>query len=609
MLAFRTGCVCLVLLASFLVKTVAAVELQVSCPEPGAWTLKTETASFGAEEVQVVRLSCPTAAPPPRFTLSFDVPQRDACHKWTSEAADPRMPPNWRCTTESRLCKGMPLVDILNGTDRNRLCVSVSEAKRTVRISAGLREEDCRIVWKLDFFSESEAPLSAYEVKVRIDHRDVFFGEAIRDGVAWIERQSGMRPSAPPEAAFDPLYSSWYSFHQDVFDREIEAECAEAAKLGMRTVIVDDGWQTDDTNRGYAFTGDWEISKRRFPDMAAHVAKVHAMGLKYMIWYGVPMMGFKAANHGRFRGKYLWSEEDAGSRFSCLDPRFPEVRAYLCGIYVKAVRDWGLDGLKLDFIDEFGFHGADPAVAEDYAGRDVKSVPEAVDRLMSEIRTGLEAVKPDILLEFRQSYVGPGVRQYGNMMRAMDCPGDLQANRFRIANLRLTSGRTAVHSDMLEWDTGDSPENAARFVLSSIFSVVQYSVMLRTLPAAHRRMLGHWLRFSQQHRQALLKGAFRPHHFEAFYPWMEAEDGVERIAGVYVDGTVVPVDVTQKPSFVLNGTGAGRLYLDLLVPAQAEVYDTFGTHLETVRLAQGPARVDVPVSGYLKIARLADKKR
>ena len=69
------------------------------------------------------------------------------------------------------------------------------------------------------------------------------------------------------------------------------------------------------------------------------------------------------------------------------------------------------------------------------------------------------------------------------------------------------------------------------------------------------------------------------------------------------------VDVTQKPSFVLNGTGAGRLYLDLLVPAQAEVYDTFGTHLETVRLAQGPARVDVPVSGYLKIARLADKKR
>ena len=75
-------------------------------------------------------------------------------------------------------------------------------------------------------------------------------------------------------AAFKPLYSSWYCFHQDVFAKDIEAECAAAADLGMKTVIVDDGWQTDDTNRGYAFCGDWEVSRRRFPDMAAHVKRV-----------------------------------------------------------------------------------------------------------------------------------------------------------------------------------------------------------------------------------------------------------------------------------------------------------------------------------------------
>ncbi len=36
-----------------------------------------------------------------------------------------------------------------------------------------------------------------------------------------------------------------------------------------------------------------------------------------------------------------------------LDPRYPEVREFLIGIYEKALLDWDLDGFKLDFVDEF----------------------------------------------------------------------------------------------------------------------------------------------------------------------------------------------------------------------------------------------------------------
>ena len=64
----------------------------------------------------------------------------------------------------------------------------------------------------------------------------------------------------------------------------------------MKVLIVDDGWQTDDTNRGYAFCGDWQISPRRFPDMPAHVRRVHEMGLKYIVWYAVPFVGKKSEN-------------------------------------------------------------------------------------------------------------------------------------------------------------------------------------------------------------------------------------------------------------------------------------------------------------------------
>ena len=581
----------------------AAVEPKVSCEKPGPWTISlAKTASGEIEEFEIV-LRSPTEAVPPRFEVTFDVPQLDAHHKWTTQMEKVTMPPNWAGPTVSRLCASMPLVAFLNDSDRNRICVAASDPLRTVTCAAGLREEDCRIEWTLTFFSEAEAPIAGYSVRIRIDRRDVYFGDAIREGTDWIVRSAGLRPTAPPAAAFEPLYSSWYAFHKNVGAADIEAECAEAAKLGMKVLIVDDGWQTDDNGRDFAYTGDWEVSKRRFPDMAAHVRKVHALGMKYMVWCGVPMMGLKARNYGRFKDKCLWTQRDRWSNYSCLDPRFPEVREHIITQCEKALRDWDLDGLKLDFIDAIAVRGTDPAIRENYAGRDLKALPLAVDRLMGELLARLKAIKPDVLIEFRQGYIGPAIRQYGNMLRASDCPGDLLANRARTANLRLTSGDSAVHSDMLEWHRDETAETAARYVLSTIFSTIQYSVMLRTCSEPHGRMIAHWLKFAKDHRNALLHGEFRPHHYEAFYPWIEAEDRAERIAAVYVVGTVVPADAAAKPNYVLNGTGEGEIVVDSATAATAKVFDTFGAERGAVALTKGLNRVALPVSGYIRIER------
>jgi len=579
--------------------------VRVSCPQDGGWSFDVQGAQVADGIVEMsVALSCATQAVPPAFSLAFDVPQMDAHHKWTPLPEKVTMPPNWGCCVDSRLCSMLPLASFVSDGDENRILAAASEAKRKVRVSAGLREEDCRLVWSFEFFTGPEAPMSAYAVKVRIDTRRVFFGTAVEDATAWIERMGGLKPTPSPPAAFEPLYSTWYSFHQDVSDAAVEAECAEAAKLGMKVLIVDDGWQTDDTNRGYAYCGDWEVSKRRFPDMAAHVKRVHALGMKYMMWYGVPMVGVKAKNFARFRDKMLWIDYGRWSDYGCLDPRFPEVRAFLCDLYEKAVRDWDIDGLKLDFVDAIGFKGdaGDTAVKDGYAGRDIKSLSQAVDRLLTDIHTRLTALKPDFLVEFRQSYVGPAIRQYGNMIRAGDCPGDLLANRCRTANLRLTSGKTAVHADMLEWDVGDTPENAARFVLAAIFSTIQYSVMLRTLPTDHKRMVKHWMNFSQAHRDTLLKGAFRPHHYEAMYPWIEAESAGERIVAVYSASAVADGGAADRTVYVLNGTGKGVVTLRLAAkPVRVEAFDTFGRAQAAPTVSAGVQDVALPVSGYLRL--------
>jgi alpha-galactosidase len=282
-----------------------------------------------------------------------------------------------------------------------------------------------------------------------------------------------------------------------------------------------------------------------------------------------------------------------------LDPRFPEVREFLASLYVKAQKECGLDGFKLDFIDSFTVRGTDPAVAEGYAGRDIRTVPDAVNVLMGEIVRRLRANDPDVLIEFRQNYIGPAVTQYGNMMRAADCPGDRQANRVRIADLRLTSGRAAVHADMLEWNVATPVEEAAGSVLSAIFGTVQYSMMLSDLPPDHLRMIAHWVKFGAEHCDALQRGSFKAHEPEAGYPLLCGESALERIFGVYGNDRVVRVADLEKTTFVLNGTGIGSLCLELPRDASFEVRDTFGVHVRRGRLAAGLNRVSVPLGGFV----------
>ena len=62
-------------------------------------------------------------------------------------------------------------------------------------------------------------------------------------------------------------------------------------------------------------------------------------------------------------------------------------------------------------------------------GRDFASVNEATDRMMTDVLAELRKVKPDVMIEFRQPYIGPLIRKYGNMFRASDCPNSYLANR------------------------------------------------------------------------------------------------------------------------------------------------------------------------------------
>lgn len=539
----------------------------------------------------------------PFFAITFSLPQRGIAHLWHPACGlDRGLRADWMDPIDTMTSVSAPVFCLFGGDGRSRCAFALSETRQRVRWSVGLREENARLICRARIPAGLFRGRGAYAVSLYRDRREQLFEDAIGGVRRWWEEDCGLRPLPAPEAATLPMYSTWYSRHQVVDEKSVEEDCRLAAGLGLRAVILDDGWQTEDASRGYAYCGDWEPAPSKFPDMAAHVARVHALGMKYLMWFSVPFVGIHSAHWAQFSDKLLCFEEKQGA--GVLDPRWPEVRRYLIDTYCRAVRDWGLDGLKLDFIDEFYARPETPAQRD---GMDCPDVQDAAALLMTGVHEALRAVRPDILIEFRQRYIGPGMRAFGNMFRVSDCPGDLLRNRVGVVDLRLLSGGTAVHGDPIVWNPEESSENAALQLLSVLFGVVQFSVRPQELGADKRRMADFWLGYMRENRGILLGGRLRALSPQLLYPAVWADGADKRIAAVYDRGFVLPIEGfggAVAAVDVVNAAQGESVMLDLrgIAGCRAEAVDCRGDAVWSGVLEGGHVEeVKVPEAGLLRL--------
>ena len=124
-------------------------------------------------------------------------------------------------------------------------------------------------------------------------------------------------------------------------------------------------------------------------------------------------------------------------------------------------------------------------------------------------------------------------------------------------------------------------------------------MILEKASAEHREVISHWLRFSQEHRETLLKSAFRPRHPQNAYPLIEAESDRELIVAVYNPDTVAAAKAGKK-SYVINATLSPSLVVELDGAVRAELYDTLGRKVSDRDCGKGLVRLDVPAGGFAK---------
>ncbi|MER6945464.1 glycoside hydrolase family 36 protein [Nonomuraea sp. NPDC000554] len=510
---------------------------------------------------------------------------------WTPDSGTHRwVPPSWRAPKTSSLALGAPAISLIGTADVNVCTVALADGVGEVRFSGGVVEETGEYLFIVEQASGS--------LSLRIDLSDRPFSAALAEVAAWWGQGRQLPPT--PRAARLPAYSTWYSMHQEISEESVEVQARLSRELGCETIIVDDGWQTADRGRGYAFCGDWEPNPAAFPDFSEHVKRVHALGLSYLLWYAIPFVGKENAAFARFEDKLLMYADymDAG----VLDPRFPDVREFIVDRLSQAVEAWGMDGLKIDFVDWFA--RANPPARD---GMDCPEVAEGVRRLLDALDARLRRAKPDVLIEHRQPYTSPGLWPYANMIRAVDCPLSPQENRQRTIDLRLLGGPLAVHSDMILWHAAEPPQQVAVHLINALFSVPQISVDLTRQTGAQRAALAFWLGVFREHLDTLQLGALEPTGAEHGFPLVRAYDEKTTIIARYAPLPVRVPGEGWQDFLVANADSDPAVLLIGEADEQvaASVHDCEGALVSSATLSLGPGvtTVDVPTGGLLRLRR------
>ena len=401
-----------------------------------------------------------------------------------------------------------------------------------------------------------------------------------------------------PASAYAPVFCTWTAIHHDVSHDWIMRNAAIAAELGFGTWLTDDGWFLASGEFGdYYQVGEWLPYAAKFPDFAAHVAAVQALGFRYVVWVAPFMIGTGSAKAAEYAGLLTTGQER--ERFLNLSPWRAETAGIVRDLLRRLVADYNLDGLKIDFIDAVSVHSERrPGEVEGTLGSRMAAIlQEAID--------GVRALRPDLLIEFRNRYANLASRAYANIYRCSDVPLNIALNRWQAVMLRLLAPDRAVHTDPMLWHPSDTDENVAVHLINGIAAVPMVSIDLAQYPQRHLEIIRHWIGFYTEHRATIIDGELRPMLRGTHVPLIDFVGVDEIITGLY-DDVVVRLDAENRTQWVLNAST--QPFVDLDVPAaracQVTARDKTGRILYTTAFDALPTRLAVEVGGSLEIRPL-----
>ena len=430
----------------------------------------------------------------------------------------------WNVEFNSGLQSYIPYIAFFNRASMLRGSIALTNLIDDSKFHAALNQELCTYDITVEISITPETP----EFQLLLDLRtEITWQQSLE---SWRKAQNVALPTFPA-AAWDPVFCTWYAVHAAVTADWVERCVPLMLDCGFTTLIVDDGWCYEDMKRvspetlpvWYEKVGDWEVSPVKFPDFTAHVQRMQALGVKYMLWVAPHFIGVKSRAYTEYAGKTHNTVHEGTAHLNAANRETAEA---VSSKLAQLAAEHGLNGLKIDFLN---------IVSNDVNNPNGRDTLHLIKKLTGALREN----DPDSLIEFRQAYATLATMPYATQFRAGDVPFDWMLNFARLVTIRLCMGdNIPIHADPAYWATGESPENIARHMISTLVGVPMLSMDLEKFSSQEKLIVSYWIGFYNQHRDLLNHG-----HWEFMFGCRD------------IDGAIV-ANAQQRIVFLLD---AGRL--------------------------------------------------
>nr|WP_239539130.1 glycoside hydrolase family 36 protein [Arcanobacterium pluranimalium] len=182
-----------------------------------------------------------------------------------------------------------------------------------------------------------------------------------------------------PEEYFGAVWSSWYSWFEEITAEHIQQEIKPAAELGYTILQIDDGWERA--------VGDWEANQDFPGGMSEIASEISDQDLIPGLWIA-PFIAMEDTPLVAQHPEYFVHDDDGalkpagynwGQYYYGLDCTHPGAQEWLRQL-LRKVRSWGYSYFKLDFLNAAAIEG---------------TRLDNIDREMA-YRTGLDIVREEL---------------------------------------------------------------------------------------------------------------------------------------------------------------------------------------------------------------------
>lgn len=529
------------------------------------------------------------------LNLCFELEILDLHGFWQPELYRPVMHLEWGISFQSGLQRNFPYLTFFEQGGRNRAAFALTCLKDDVSVNAAMNQEFSRYDVVFSVAADASASPEGFDFLVSTealpwqDLLSEYRSLVLKEGIP-----------AFPESAWKPVYCTWYAVHAALSMEYLERNAELAADMGFGTFIVDDGWCFDRMKRvtpeelpdWYCDIGDWRVSENKLPGFREHVRRARERGLKYLLWVAPFFLGKNSRAFAEILN--VAGGVEAG-RLPCIsgsvvmDPAEPAAARHAEESLLSLMKEWNLDGLKIDFLDTVR-----PSVTSPRS----RVIAGYLERLITRIR----GMKKDALIEFRQHYATPGMLPYATQFRAGDVPFDYLENIHRIAMIRLILGDSVpVHADPVYFHADETPMNVARHMIASLAGVPMFSMDLSCLKEDLRAVVKHWIAFYLAHLETFRNGHWSVEYFCDHLVRVAVAGEKEEVAilldSARAEGEWMRLAGKGKKNSCGNGRKCFLLNLAerefFSCPAEARVFDPSGRKMEP-----GTA---VPCGGFAEI--------